>query len=373
MPRFANMLVEGMRSKGHSVQIWSPNPKFYNLPFPNSIKKWLGYIDQYIVFPLQVKKKLASCPNNTLFVFADQALGPWVPLVSHFPHVIHCHDFLAQRSALGEIKENRTLWTGRTYQLFIRNGYRQGRNFISVSKKTKEDLHRFLVSEPLLSKVIYNGLNQSFKIISTEIARKKVTEQTGINVTEGYILHVGGNQWYKNRIGVIEIYNEWRVLNQLNKPLLLIGEAPNRQLLLQVEQSSFKNDIHFLPGMSDELVRYAYSGASVFLFPSFAEGFGWPIAEAMASGCLVITTDDTPMTEVGADAAYYLASKADYIEKEKNGWAKEGAALIKKMLEFTQDEHDEFIKKGLLNIKRFDTDIALSGIEKVYLNIINKQ
>ena len=50
--------------------------------------------------------------------------------------------------------------------------------------------------------------------------------------------------------------------------------------------------------MPDDLVKMAYVGASLFLFPSLAEGFGWPIAEAMASGCPVITTNKRPMTEV---------------------------------------------------------------------------
>ena len=84
MPRYAQMLSDGMKLRGHHVDIWSPKPIFYELPF-NSIKKWLGYIDQYVLFPLIVKFKLLKIIKETLFVFSDQALGPWVYLVQNKP------------------------------------------------------------------------------------------------------------------------------------------------------------------------------------------------------------------------------------------------------------------------------------------------
>src|SRR5215208_2592457 len=93
MPRFAKMLVDGMTERGHSVQQWKPRPFFYRIPANSLLKKWLGYIDQFLVFPFMVRFRLKKKPSNTLFVFTDHALGPWVPLIAHYPHVIHCHDF----------------------------------------------------------------------------------------------------------------------------------------------------------------------------------------------------------------------------------------------------------------------------------------
>lgn len=102
MPRFVSMLAEGMESRGYEVEIWRPEEVFSKLKI-SSLKKWLGYIDQYIVFPRWVKGKLKKEGNDVLYVITDHALGPYVPLIADLPHVIHCHDFLAQRSALGEI------------------------------------------------------------------------------------------------------------------------------------------------------------------------------------------------------------------------------------------------------------------------------
>src|SRR6188508_949356 len=112
MPRYATMLAKGMNDRGHEVEIWAPKRFFHKLSVHNKLKKWLGYLDQYVLFPFNIRSKIYSAPQSTLFVFTDQALGPWVPLVSNRHHVIHCHDFLAQRSAFGEIPENKVGWTG---------------------------------------------------------------------------------------------------------------------------------------------------------------------------------------------------------------------------------------------------------------------
>jgi hypothetical protein len=127
MPRYATLLAEGMKRRGHQVELWYPQAGFFRLPSPSLLKKWLGYIDQYIVFPKQVRRRIKKCSPDTLFVFTDHALGPWVPLVSDRPHIIHCHDFLAQRSALGKFIANPVSWTGRQYQAFIRKGYKKGK------------------------------------------------------------------------------------------------------------------------------------------------------------------------------------------------------------------------------------------------------
>ncbi|MFO8026570.1 MAG: glycosyltransferase family 4 protein, partial [Opitutales bacterium] len=176
MPRFTEMLVTGMRARGHEVELWAPEAKAWHLAPCASLRKWFGYIDQFILFPRWAKRRIAEVPPETLFVFIDQALGPWVPLVADRPHIIHCHDFLAQRSARGDFPEHRTSWTGRLYQRYIRRGYRQGKAFIAISKATQNDLHAFLGFVPAVSEVIYNGYNADFRKVDRKEARKTLPE-----------------------------------------------------------------------------------------------------------------------------------------------------------------------------------------------------
>jgi glycosyltransferase involved in cell wall biosynthesis len=365
MPRYAHWLLKGMKERGHTVELWSADPRFFKLPVPASLKKWLGYIDQFIVFPGWVRKKIKQYPADTLFVFTDHALGPWVPLVAARRHVIHCHDFLAQRSAAGELPQNPTGWTGRKYQAFIKRGYCSGKNFICISQKTREDLLRFLPREPQMMEVVYNAVNTLYKKVDTEKALNALQSQPELSLSNGYILHVGGNQWYKNRLGVIRIYEQWRQTYSQNLPLLLVGEKPTPEIEALRQSSPYRQDIHFLINLADQDVLHAYNTATLFLFPSLAEGFGWPIAEAMACGCMVITTGEAPMTEVGGEAATYLPPMPTD-GAQLPGWLQMAAATLQRILELSQEAKTQKQANGLENVKRFDSEKQLNKMARLY-------
>ncbi len=371
MPRFTKMLADGMEKREHKVELWSPKPQFYNLPFPKAFKKWLGYLDQYLMFPAQIRKRLKVTKKDTLFVLTDHALGPWMSLIADKAHVIHCHDFLAQQSALNLIPENLTSWTGKQYQAYIRKGYSKGKNFISVSKKTQQDLHSFINPLTIQSTVVYNGLNQQFEAKDPEVARTIITQKTGADLKNGYLLHIGGNQWYKNRLGVIEIYNAWCDISKTPLPLLLIGEAPDEKLNDKINQSNYKSTIYSFSNIEDSLINAAYSGAAVFLFPSLAEGFGWPIAEAMACACPVITTNEAPMTEVAGDAGF-LIPKQPNDNINAMVWAQNAAKIVEEIVSLSPTERFNIVNTGIENAKRFNVDYALDKIENIYQSILQK-
>lgn len=368
MPRYARMLEEGMKQRGYSVELWAPRACFHRFGKSPAAKKWLGYVDQFLVFPLLVKWRLRQQPAKTLYAFADQALGPWVPLVADLPHVIHCHDFLAQRSALDEFPVNPTSRTGKIYQTFIRKGYTKGKNFISVSEKTRADLHRFLGKTPEKSLVVYNGLNQQFApAADSTAARASLAQATGIALNSGFLLHVGGNAWYKNRLGVLEIYEQWRAMGEGTAlPLLMIGEAPTEQLAAYQSRMKFGSDVHFLSKVADPQVRLAYQAASAFLFPSLEEGFGWPIAEAMASGCLVLTTAAAPMTEVAGGAAELIPQRQEPID----AWATTAAKHLQAMLSLNPETKAQRVAEGIANAGRFDPERMLNEVAGIYAEVL---
>jgi glycosyltransferase involved in cell wall biosynthesis len=371
MPRFAKMISDGMLQKGHDLIIWSPKAFFIKLAFNKSfLVKWLGYLDQYVVFPIIIKSRLLNCSKDTLFVFADNALGPWIPLVKNRYHVVHCHDFLAQQSAFGILPENIIGVTGKYYQKFIRWGYKKADNFISISNKTQADLHFLLNKSPKISKVVYNGLNQNFQTAQNKIVlRELLSNEYSIDLSQGYVLHVGGNAFYKNKLGVLEIYDQWAKDFTANVPLILVGETPSQELIAFKEQSIVSKSIFFITNIDDFQLQQFYQGASVMLFPSLYEGFGWPIVEAMASGSLVITTDEDPMKEVASGAGFYIPKKPSEIEKVLN-WKIIAAKELEKVLHFSSEELKEAILKSILRSKEFSAKGFVNSIEKVYQQIL---
>jgi len=368
MPRFASMIQQGMKARGHTVEVWSPDAYFYRLPVSQRFKKWLGYLDQFVVFPLQVRARLKKLTLDTLFVFSDQALGSWVPLVSKRPHVIHVHDFMALRSSLGEFVENPTGWTGRQYQAMIRRGFGRGQNFVSVSEKTCTDLQRFLPTKPRVSTVVYNGLNFPFQCMSRAEYLPALIA-VGLTVpASGFLLHVGGNQWYKNRVGVLEIYAAYARQEPSPLPLWMVGAPPTDAMKTIAQSVMGKGEVRFLAGLTDEQVCAAYSAARLMIFPSLAEGFGWPIAEAMACGCPVLTTGEAPMTEVGGEAAFYIPRRPD---SDPAVWAVQAGKQVAHILMLSLNKQQQCQAQGFKQAAKFDTQHTMNTYENIYRQIIN--
>ena len=369
MPRFARMLEDAYHARGHQVKVWSPQAKAYALLPKGRLSKWAGYIDQYILFPLWVRQQLKTQPANTLYVFCDQALGPWVPLVKSKPHVVHVHDLLALRSALGDIPENPTQWSGRVYQRYIRQGFKQAKHFISISKKTRDDLHHFGEVSPVTSEVVYNGLNYPYApmLQSDAIA---VLKQAGLPVKpEGMLLHLGGSQWYKNLAGVVRLYIEYAKSEAKPLPLWCISPSPNAKVQALLKELPVQGQVLFFQGIDNQALQAAYSTAHAFIFPSLAEGFGWPIIEAQASGCLVLTTDAAPMNEIGGSSASYIPLLR--LTDDPVAWALKGLNALKLILNMPEMQRITLVEQGLAHAAKFNADDAIEGYLKTYQQVLS--
>lgn len=368
MPRFAHMLKSAFEERGHTVTVWSPEAKVHRLFAAGKYAKWAGYIDQYLLFPLRVRKALRAISADTLFVFCDQALGPWVPLVKSRPHVVHAHDLLALRSALGDIPENPTSFTGRRYQRYIRRGFRQARHFISASKKTRDDLHHFGGVKPASSEVVYNGLNFPFKPMLKQEARG-ILDSAGFPASaKGAILHIGGGQWYKNQAGVIAIYAQYAAQEPQPLPLWCISPKPNAAVRAALAKVGGKGQVSFIQNLPSETIQAAYSYADALLFPSLAEGFGWPLIEAQACGCSVITTNEPPMNEVAGDAAVYLP-RLQYGE-DVDRWALQGAAALRSLLGESAEDRLRRAQRGREWANMFNADRSIQAYLAIYDRVL---
>ena len=363
MPLFSQMIFNGMRQRGHEVIAWTSPALLSNLSLNPTLKKWLNYFDQFVIFQLIIFFRLLKESNNTLFIFSDQALCMWMLFIQNRPNIIHVHDFLALRSAKGEFNQNRIRFFGRIYQYLIIQGLKRGNYFISVSKNTNNYLNFLLNRGNSYSKVIYNGLNNKFFQMST-LEIQNHLNFLNLNLRpRNFILHVGGNQWYKNRLGVVDIYLEYYNNNPSALPLVMVGEKPNQALFEKANSLVEKKAIIFLVDINQNQLCSLYSSAELLLFPSISEGFGWPIIEAMSCGCLVLTTEDAPMTEVGGDVAYYIKpiKNNDY-----SYWSKNSAEYMSSILNQSLEYKTHKRELGFLWAKNFNAESTLNNYENFY-------
>jgi glycosyltransferase involved in cell wall biosynthesis len=132
----------------------------------------------------------------------------------------------------------------------------------------------------------------------------KVVKQK-YNLPDAYILFVGRLNSRKNIQGIISALS---YLNDKSITVVIAGDqswkkAPIRRLL---SDKTIKQRVIFTGSVTDEELRAIYAMAKVFCFPSFAEGFGLPPLEAMASGVPAIVSDNTAMPEVCDRAALFI-------------------------------------------------------------------
>jgi len=369
MPRFAKMLRAAFEALGHEVKLWAPQPRFHNLMAGRPYAKWAGYIDQYLIFPRHVRRAIEVEPPDTLFVFADQALGPWMPLVKDRPHVVHVHDLLNLRSALGDGPGHVTSLSGRIYQRYIRRGFRHARHYISVSKKTREDLHRFGAVDAATSEVVYNGLNYPYRPMKEADALDQLKSAGLAPPAGGMLLHVGGGQWYKNKAGLISLYSRYVADTPEPLPLWCIGPAPSAGIARLIREVPPAGRVTFFENVDNLTLQAAYSYARAFIFPSFAEGFGWPLIEAQACGCPVITTDEAPMNEVAGSAARYIPRLK--LTADIDVWAAHGAQVLRELLALPPAERQALVLRGYDWVKHFDAGTAITRYLEIYQRVLD--
>jgi len=108
------------------------------------------------------------------------------------------------------------------------------------------------------------------------------------------------------------------------------------------EKSSDTSRIKFLGYVQNDDLPTYYRNATLFAFPSFYEGFGIPVVEAMASGTAVVTSSTSSLPEVGGDAAIYFDPTSP-------------TNISEVMLDVLKDKtkRDKMHQLGYLQIKKF--------------------
>lgn len=364
MRTFAEQIAVGLRSRGHRVEELTAPVLLGRLrALPSLAAKWLGYFDQFLIFPPLLWLRAHLLPRGSLCVLTDQALGPWMPWITGRPHVVHCHDLLALEASLGLQPFHQLGRSGRWYQRWIYRGFQRGLYFLSVSLATKAALERHLAQRPMLSAVLHNPLSPRFALLPKEQAVGLVFNALPGLEQQPFLFHIG-RSWYKNRAGVLAI---WEQLHLLNSPLhlVLVGSLDVAMQAWLEQRPQLAPWLHVLERASDELVVALYNKAAALLFPSHAEGFGWPILEALACGCPVITTDRPPMTEVGGEAVSTIPP-APVPPALLDIWASEVAQQLQQVLNRSATDQDRIRQLGFAQVSHFQLEPWLDQLESHY-------
>ncbi len=152
--------------------------------------------------------------------------------------------------------------------------------------------------------VVHNAVSNAFRPMQRETAVQWVHQKFG--VTSPFVLTVGDLQPRKNHLGLIHAFEDLiRHYPQLPHHLVMVGKETwfANTVRRAAERSAVSDRIRFTGWVSDDELRHFYGACDMFVFPSFYEGFGLPILEAMACGRAVACSNTSAMPEVANAAA----------------------------------------------------------------------
>lgn len=268
--------------------------------------------------------KLTNAPNVVEQVVPQAANGPatmwWLPEVVDLtgvdlfhatfnimpagltmPCVVTIHDIMR----LTHPRWCRTGFRGEVERLFyghgIRRALRHADAIAAISAATANEIARY---DPLAIErtfITLSGVSDHFRQVNPDTA---ALAALGLTPERPFVLTVGQDAPYKNHEGVLRGFAA-AFANDASIDLVFVQrKGPRRTRLTDLARAlRIEHRVHFLPIIDDVQLVTLYGAACVLLHPSLAEGFGNPVAEAMACGCPVVTSNVSSMPEVAGGAA----------------------------------------------------------------------
>jgi glycosyltransferase involved in cell wall biosynthesis len=187
---------------------------------------------------------------------------------------------------------------------------------IAISEQTKEDIIEFYKIDARRIQVIYQSCHSQFYRQESEIFYKDenllISPKKGINIANSlqkyqlpteFILYVGTINERKNLLNLVKAMQQVKDL-----PLVVIGDGKEylAKVMQFIKENQMESRIFMRPRVTFEDLPSIYQAAKVFVYPSFFEGFGIPIIEALHSGTPVVTSKGSCFSEAGGSDSIYI-------------------------------------------------------------------
>lgn len=304
------------------------------IKFGNS-NRFVSLISKYVTLPLRL-----FFSTSQIIIFPSEGYSYLIPLLWNKQKVIFIHD-------LHDIMDKNSSILFRCFLKWQLNFLSQADIVFSISNHTKNDVAKLLgtkVSNKI--KVIYNPLEEHWYSSSLKIPFCKYVVQD-----KNYILLLGTNAWYKNLDRAFSVLVKFPQLE-----IVRVGSMKKEW----VDLVGKDRVIQYI-GLTDDELKYLYSHALCLFFPSIHEGFGWPVAEAMAVGCPVICSNRASLPEVAGDAVLYI-DPYNILDMER---------AIRSLIE-NPDKRKYLIERGRIQARKFKIDKfekrISSLVDSCYLN-----
>lgn len=194
------------------------------------------------------------------------------------------------------------------YMVGVKNLVNKFDKVVTVSQHTKNDVVDLCKVDSDKVEVIHLGISDEYKVVDSN-DQKLIATKNKYKLPDKFILFLGTVEPRKNIEGVIRAFELFcKDYPNLDYQLVVAGGRgwKSEKIYKLWAESEIKNRIIFLGYVDREDKVYLYNLATIFVYPSFYEGFGFPPLEAMACGLPVITSYNSSLSEVVGDAALMI-------------------------------------------------------------------
>lgn len=192
----------------------------------------------------------------------------------------------------------------RQYQrVFTSRSARHATRVIADSHSTRRDIITYFGVNPDHVRVVYPAIEPRFQPVADHARLAAFRVERGL--PEHFLLYLATLEPRKNVEGLVRAYAQLRAADPGVPPLVLAGAKGwyYETIFALVRALGIERAVTFAGYVRDEEQPLWYAAADLFLYPSFFEGFGLPVAEAMACGAPVITSNASSLPEVAGEVA----------------------------------------------------------------------
>ena len=315
-------------------------------------------------YPLWEQKLLPKFTRN----YSNAVLhctGNTAPLFSNTPLIVTIHDLIFLESNYLFKKDGGSLYQrfGNVYRsLIVPRVAKKAKHVITVSEFQRQAIMKRFKLLPEKISVVYNGADERFFNVLSTIQIQNINIKYGID-NFSYIFFLANTEPRKNTDGVIKAFTAFcKQYPEFTHKLVIKGltEQQLKKKITEQNAQDYAHRFHRVGYIDYDDLPALYQGAAMLWFPSFSEGFGLPIVEAMAGGTPVITSKCSVMPEIAGKAALYINPN-------------QPLELVPKTVELLTNHlmKNELTKAGVIQAKMFMWDKSMQQLLTVYNKVMD--
>ncbi|UCG26056.1 MAG: glycosyltransferase family 4 protein [Chloroflexota bacterium] len=236
---------------------------------------------------------------------------------------------------------------------------RQASHVLADSLATRSDLIKAYDVPAEKVSVLYSGVSNDFRPVNDERLLSQVRDKYGIG-ERPYVLSVSTLQPRKNYQMLIQAFKD--VAARQPHVLVIAGGKGwlYEQIVEEIARQELEGRVLLVGFAADEDLPALYSGASLFAYPSFYEGFGLPLLEAMACGVPVLNSNASCLPEVAGDATIQLSPH------DQPAWSEALVSLLE-----DPSKRAGMVAAGFLQARRFTWSRAALELRSLYTRLLD--